>query len=504
MSSTWINRLGDWNPQLLREGRGRLKPRSLMAAVGLSLLLQGLIWLICRENARTPPLGEIDDERQWYLIWNALTWTLPYVLFTSGTFFIIIDLIQEQKRGTLSFVRSSPRPSQAILLGKLLGVPLLAYLSILVAVPLHGAAAIASGQISPLLLLSYYLMLAAGAVLFFSLAMLVGLQGGSSGVAGPQSLSAFVFAGLTLTTLAPLFMLWNQLVTWQPLLPQRPEWDVNSEVEWSYLPINQNWLLSHGFTLINVGLFTALCWRVLRRRFRQPSASLLSKRQSYALVAYLEILGLGFLLSSQVSVSGATSGTIAMYLLSAVFILVLTFALSPSRQALADWVRYRMGRSGWQPLIWADKSPAVLAIGINCLIAIALIVPWFILLSEPADRAGAAVIALISAISTTSALLIYAALTQRIFAAKLRNPQIWAAVTVLVIAFIPAIVLGILQLNPDRVPASQFAWTLFGYPYLGDADVIGFAIAAILLQWLILGLLLTGLTRHLRQLASPS
>jgi hypothetical protein len=37
---SWLDRLGNWNPQLLREIRGKLKLRNLIVAIGLSLLFQ--------------------------------------------------------------------------------------------------------------------------------------------------------------------------------------------------------------------------------------------------------------------------------------------------------------------------------------------------------------------------------------------------------------------------------------------------------------------------------
>ncbi|MBE9065019.1 hypothetical protein IQ256_29235, partial [cf. Phormidesmis sp. LEGE 11477] len=44
--------LGNFNPQFLRECRGRLRPRSVMAAVGISVIFQGLLWLAVADSAR--------------------------------------------------------------------------------------------------------------------------------------------------------------------------------------------------------------------------------------------------------------------------------------------------------------------------------------------------------------------------------------------------------------------------------------------------------------------
>jgi hypothetical protein len=46
MKLNWLERLGDWNPQLMRELKGRLKPRNLLIAGTISLLGQFLLLLL--------------------------------------------------------------------------------------------------------------------------------------------------------------------------------------------------------------------------------------------------------------------------------------------------------------------------------------------------------------------------------------------------------------------------------------------------------------------------
>lgn len=43
MKLNWLERLGDWNPQLMRELKGRLKLRNLLIAGVISLLGQFLL-----------------------------------------------------------------------------------------------------------------------------------------------------------------------------------------------------------------------------------------------------------------------------------------------------------------------------------------------------------------------------------------------------------------------------------------------------------------------------
>ena len=116
--ASWTDQIGARNPQFLRECRGRLKSRNIIAALGLSLIFQFLLYISIAGLG-----GEFDPQRQREVC-QALTWLIPYALFVLGGFYIVDDLAREEKTGTLNFIRLSPRPAKEILLGKLLGVPL--------------------------------------------------------------------------------------------------------------------------------------------------------------------------------------------------------------------------------------------------------------------------------------------------------------------------------------------------------------------------------------------
>ena len=51
-------------------------------------------------------------------------------LLVMGTYLLIADLSREERRGTLNFIRMSPESAKNILLGKLLGVPILVYFTV--------------------------------------------------------------------------------------------------------------------------------------------------------------------------------------------------------------------------------------------------------------------------------------------------------------------------------------------------------------------------------------
>jgi ABC-type Na+ efflux pump permease subunit len=77
-----------------------------------------------------------------------------FALIVIGTYLLISDLAHEERRGTLNFIRLSPQSPENILVGKLLGVPILLYLVAVLAVPLHLWAGLAA-QISLMRILSF-------------------------------------------------------------------------------------------------------------------------------------------------------------------------------------------------------------------------------------------------------------------------------------------------------------------------------------------------------------
>ncbi|HEY9806474.1 MAG TPA: hypothetical protein V6D04_07895, partial [Candidatus Obscuribacterales bacterium] len=165
MTAQWLDRVGDWNPQLFRELKGRLTKRSALLTVLVTLVGQFLLGSLMFESEHDPvPL------------FQTLNWLLPLLLFVPGTGLLMNDLEQEERRGTLNFIRLSPQSSQSILLGKLLGVPILLYLSAALLLPMHVWATLAA-HVSPSFLVSFYSLLGVACAFIFSLATLFAFVG---------------------------------------------------------------------------------------------------------------------------------------------------------------------------------------------------------------------------------------------------------------------------------------------------------------------------------------
>lgn len=437
---------------------------------------------------------------------------MPYVLFVLGGFYIVDDLAKEERTGTLNFIRLSPRPAQEILLGKLLGVPLLPVILALTAVPLHVISGLLGGA-SGLWFLSYYGVLAFGTAFVYTLALLFGFVGSTSPFGKQQALSAIAFAGLALVIITPIFMAWNTFATWEGFemgsaLYTQPYNGARAEpfVQWLYLPIVGNLLIAHLFTLGNLAIGTFLTWRVLLRTFRMPQATLLSKRISYVIVAYLNVLLWGFFQNNLIKSSeGRILGfAAAAFALNVAIAFLLIFAIAPTRQTLIDWSRARGGSIlDW---VWNDSSPSVLSILISAAIAGTLIVPWILIVDRGEEIAILPMI--LAALSLGTCALIYATIVQLIFSSKLRAPFVWAIGTVATIAAVPPIFLGVLDIGTygSMTAAKMAIWTFFGLPF-GIANQSGMESAALgigvgwALQIVVLLILLSRLARSLKRLS---
>lgn len=433
MNVSLLDPLTEFNPQLFRELKGRLKKRPLALAVAASIVAQLLLLL-----SYYTQLPGARDEYNRYCEWNgnicAILWQdwwndlyvilyflLPALLVMGGVYMLISDLAREERRGTLNFIRLSPQSSRSILVGKLLGVPVLLYIATAIASPLYFRSAIGAG-ISFINVVSFYLLLAAICALFYSAAALYALMGGSQGWLG---------AGAAIWVLLSLIPL-----------------DLYSDYgqgSWFGLPLGEPVWTMRGFAIFCCAVGTYWIWQALYRRFRNPHLTMWSKKQSYAIVACLEIFLLGFLLQYM-------RPDMPPYLLfdrlaflggiNFFWFLGLIAALSPHRPILQDWARYAhtaRRRSVWQDLIWGEKSPAPVAIAINLGITAVVFIPWILLC--PVDNSSK-LDAIAAVIVYGILMLVYATLAQLVLLTAAKKRSLWAALSVGGAMFLPFVFLG--------------------------------------------------------------
>ncbi len=493
-----LNQIGNWNPQLLREWRGRFKLRNLFAVLALSGVIQ--LFLLLINQTFSFGTGFSPD---WEGLFSGTVWIMPYLLLAWGSYLLVQDLSQENQRGTLNFIRLSPRSARSILFGKLLGVTTLPWLVVASLMPLQLVAAI-QAQIPIRFLLSYGLMLIVTAFFWFSVSILFALSHTAAKQLRPTvpislgAISFFLFA--------PGFMVWNGLTSWQSFGISGLGGSDHYPIEWFYISINQTVWLAHLFNLVQLAIGTFFVWQILNRRFQNSTGTVLSKRLSYGLVAYLQLLVLGFLTHSAIKYHMVSGGLGFLVLFNSLLFLFLIAHLSTPRQHLIDWVRYQQQPGQiWSDLLWSEKSPAPVAIGVNLVIVYALITPWLCLMTIPSGQWNEAMGWLLAALAPSGMIVIHALIFQRILASNLRQSQTWAVGVMIALLILPALFLGLTGLEGE---GATVIWTSVGFPVgLTEEGTMKSLITTslgLMLQGVVMGCLSGLLIKHLKQLAVSS
>ena len=530
----WIDRIGNWNPQLLRELKGRLKPRNLLSAGLISLIGQVLPVIskigalplsplsLTNPNNRyctgassyredlyrkctVDSLGhvQIDWPLWWTDIFSLMSIVSIFAGLMIGVYLLVSDLDREERRGTLNFIRLSPQSAPGILVGKLLGVPILLYLIAVSALPLHLWVGLSAG-VSGLGLVAFYSVLLASCVFFYSTSLLLGLKTTWLGGFQPWLLSGSLFIFLIWTTNANNFhgsaswiQLFSPALTLAYLVPDR--WAEGTIIPYAlknvkdlhffFMPIGNHLSTLGGFAILNYGLWSYWIWQALQRCFHNPNATMISKRQSYGLVAGWTVMIVGCALiphghvprqvfeklgeaSTKDWVSWLWQNFQTILSLNFCLFLVLIAALSPHRQTLQDWARYRRQpsagerrRSLFHDLTVGERSPALLAIAINLLIVAVIVTPWVLMWPSAIVQRNT----LAALIVSSAMILIYAALVQVILMARLPKRGIWAIASVGTAIVLPVVIFGVLQQTPENSP---LLWLFSVAPWVAVPNVV--------------------------------
>lgn len=508
MSLDWLYRLANWNPQFFREVKGRLKPRNLAITFIGSLVLQALVMAYfflalpgretdysqyctgelsyssrrCLQDASGNIL--VNWQLWWSHIFQLLSWALPFIVLIAGVYMLISDLGKEERRGTLNFIRLSPQPSQSVLLGKIFGVPIVPFLAVALVVPLHLVAAI--GAAIPFkVVASIYLLTIAICSCYFAGALLYAFLGGFQGWVG----------AITVWFSFSIFFQFIQFATnyGSPYLIPPYFFGV---------PVGRHLSLSLAFWLITFGVATFWIWQAVNRRFRNPNVTLLSKRQSYLLTACFELWLLGFVFRERANWEHPIYDLGAISFVNLFWFVILMAALMPQRQMLLDWARYRRERVSnkrfWnhsvvKELVWGEKSPAVLAIAINLLIAMALFTPWVLTWTETEEKFPALATILLGGMFV----MLCAAIVQLMMFMKTPKRTLLAAGTVSILIFAPPALLTISAVSPTAIPIA-WLFSAFAFMALGSASAVDVFVS--FLTYLgIFSLLTTRLTHQLRK-----
>jgi hypothetical protein len=550
----FIERAGDFNPQLFRELKSRFNARSILTISAMGVLGQiALVFLFYSSlplnsrrsynryclgsqpsdwNGYSDPNAYIPDNFcvkdllgytiiNWQLWWLDLFITLSFigvtVLLVVGTYLLIADLVKEEIRGTLNFIRLSPQSAKTIFLGKLLGVPALVYSLAFLAIPLHFFAGVMA-HIPIVLILAFYGVLIASCAFFFHLALLIGLTPSKA-----ASFHSFVASGgllfylmVMMTTAlagdrggshslldwATLFYPGKALVylvqsTFLPFKTVTYLEDTNlTKLLWYGQPIFNHAWSAIAFMLINYGIWTYGIIRAINRRFRRPHSMWLSKKQSYGLSLSFVIIALGFVPQTTSSIRLYYNFVILQFLVFA-FCMMLTIALSPQRQNLQDWARYRhqlsqTPRSLLKDLIWGEQSPSTLAIALNGGIVFLYTLPAALIF--PLENYRFPVI--LGLLLGFSINLFYALIFQRFLLLKTSKRMAGAVSALSILASFP---LFIALMTGIRGSYLSSIWFLSFMPMAAKPLLLGTgSIIALLAQWTLIVLVTAEMTQKLK------
>ena len=439
--SQWSDRLGQWNPQLLRELRGmNRKLMGVAAAVSFlaSLLLVCTVSLQALEPAlKTSAYGSI-------LSLSRMMWML--VLAVAGAS-LAKNWEKEARLGTLTFLRLSPEPAGRILLGKLLGVPAPFFAAAVAWLPFHLFLTVKAGFSSmDWLVADGFSVALAGMTLtgFLTLSTLTERMNSVVGVVMAIALIPLIFSvffGIALGDGGEVY-------------PNGLRWFGVDLVH------SSNRLLIWGTGVVLA--VTASLWQVAKRRFTLPHGTPLARRHAYQFMGLFNILFLGFGLPitdvSNWGVYGwAHLGQFWLLLQG-----LLLWGTMPNRQQLLDWARYRhfhrhvhpqsgdrpptasptgpTRQSPWHrlhPWIWHSGSPPFAVPLVNLAITVLIWSPWAIALGIAGNPIGLGT--LVGWVSPTATFVAFAAFGVWLL---LRHPRVCKGVLTGIVGIYGCLILG--------------------------------------------------------------
>jgi hypothetical protein len=253
-----------------------------------------------------------------------------------------------------------------------------------------------------------------------------------------------------------------------------------------------------GLLIANFALWTYWITQGLKRRFRNPSTPLLTKMQSYGLSLSFIAVVLGFTLQTTESYKLSENYQM-LQLLIVGFTLILIAALTPHRENLQDWSRYRHHnqldrKSLLQSLLFGEKSPSILAIAVNLGLMILYMTPSLLLFSLREYRLPI----FAGLILGSNILLIVAITVQWIVMQKLSKRVLLAMMGVGGLTVVPLMALGFLNISPQESP---ILWSSTILPLLSIEDAGLMVIAVSLMgQWTVMILGTLGMTQQLRKI----
>lgn len=527
-----IDNIGEWNPQLFREIQGRLKPKTLSIVAIASFIGQFLLFVyfkgmlslkegsysryctgIIEGNSysssgicNTDLLGNLQILKQlWWLdLFTTMSVMGIFILLVVGCYMLIADVSKENAKNTFNFIRLTPQSAMTILGGKILGVPILVYLFGILAIPLHSIAGL-KAHISFPLILAFYGLLVVACLFFYTSSLLFSLA--STGLGNFQAwLGSMVVLFLLFTTVGVCLesntfsstsLDWLVLFNPAIFLPYLIKSTFIAPETVNYLSLDslnelsfygnfwwRNSLVALLFIVANYGIWTFWLWQGVKRRFHNPTDTVISKHHSYLISACFIVFNLGFTLQ-QMNYGGEKDNLIVLQIFNFLFFLLLIPAITPHRQTLQDWARYRHENSfsshnKIKDLLLGEKSSSPLSIIVNVSIITLYLMPSLFIFSLH----GVDVKNVIGFLLSAMMIIIYGTIFQLLLMIKNQKRNLIASAVIGSLIFSPYLTLTILGAKGTEF---GMVWLFSAFPLVGvDLTSSLMILAGLLIQTLII------------------
>ncbi|HLY62146.1 MAG TPA: hypothetical protein VKV95_15500 [Terriglobia bacterium] len=145
------------NPEFIRYARAELRPARAVTAAALALVICTLIGLSCWSST------ESGAEREFFPVFYLWTMGFQFVVLTFWCASACGQAIaREREMKTYDFLKTTRLSASELLLGKVLGVPILAYYTVGCTVPISAVMGIVGGYGLGTIVMTYLLLLALG------------------------------------------------------------------------------------------------------------------------------------------------------------------------------------------------------------------------------------------------------------------------------------------------------------------------------------------------------
>ncbi|BAQ65248.1 hypothetical protein [Geminocystis sp. NIES-3709] len=509
-----IDNVGEWNPQLFREIQGRLKPKTISIVVVASAIGQFLLYMyfkgmlslkegsysryctgIVDENnypnsnygiCETDLVGNLDifKELWWLDLFTTMSIMGIFILLVVGSYMLIADVSKENSKNTLNFIRLTPQSAMTILGGKILGVPILVYLFGILAIPLHSIAGLKANVSFPLIL-GFYGILAVACLFFYTASLLFSLvfTGLGNFQAWLGSMVIFFFLSTTIGICMEgdsfSYTSFDWLLLFNPALflaygVKSTFLSPDAINYFSFKGLNElswygNFWWRNSFNgllliLANFGIWTFWLWQGVKRRFHNPTDTVISKYHSYLISACFIVFNVGFTLQ-EINYWGDDGKLVILQVFNFFFFLLLIPAITPHRQNLQDWARFRhenslSHRHIMTDLLLGEKSPSPLSIVVNISIVNLYIIPSLLIFPFDDNKLSS----LVGFFFSATMIIIYGTIFQLLLMVKNQKRNLIASGVISSLIFIPFLSLAILGVKNGEFP---IVWLFSAFPLVG-------------------------------------